>query len=75
MEKKEIERDLLFALEFATAAISLYIAWQILARDVAFRELRMRYFRGVSRTATKVADRASIMALNANTAYWQTAQR
>lgn len=75
MEKKEIERDLLFALEFATAAISLYIAWQILARDVAFRELRMRYFRGVSRTATKVADRASVMALNANTAYWQTAQR
>ena len=75
MTRADTERDILFAAEFASALLGLYIAWRMFRDEDSFKELRMRYFRSVSRTAKKVADGASVIAAQADTAYWATTNR
>ena len=75
MTRADTERDILFAAEFASALLGLYIAWKMFRDEDSFKELRMRYFRTVSRTAKKVADGAYVIAAEADTAYWATTNR
>jgi hypothetical protein len=74
-ERSDIERDILFVAEFVSAAVTLYFMWQLVKNDASFTELRMRYFRALSRGSKKVAEKASVIAANADTAYWSVAQR
>jgi len=73
--RADIERDILFMAELASALIGLYIAFKMLKDEDSFKELRMRYFRTVSRTAKKVANGAAVIAAQADTAYWATTNR
>lgn len=74
-ERSDVERDILFVAEFVSAAVGLYFTWQLLKSEDSFREIRMRYFRAIARTSKVVADKASELAANADTAYWSTATR
>lgn len=73
--KSEIERDILFVAELLSAVVGLYFTWQLVKTDDSFREFRMRYFRTVSRASKTIADKASTVAANADTAYWSVANR
>lgn len=75
MKRGQIERDMLFALEFVTGVMSLLIAVRLLGGQDSMRVLRMRYLRAVSRSANRVADKATTIANSANTAYWTVAQK
>ena len=72
-ERSEVERDVLFVAELVSAAVTLYFTWQLVKNDDSFKEIRMRYFRGVSRVSKTVAEKASTIAANADTAYWSVA--
>jgi len=73
--RADTERDILFMAELTSALIGLYIAFKMLKDEDSFKELRMRYFRTVSRTAKKVSENASVIAAKADTAYWATTNR
>lgn len=70
MDTQKAQRNALFAVEFATAAILFGVAvWQM-SPDFR-RQVAMRGYRLVSRTAKHQADTLSRVATAADTAYWR----
>lgn len=68
---QEIERSVIYALEIATAVVSLYVVLRVALGPDVFTRLKMGTARTVARTAKRQADTWTVVAGKADTVYWQ----
>lgn len=70
MNNEEVRRNVLFAVEITTALILLSIAASSISADVR-RQIMMRGYRIIARSAKRGANKLSHVATAADTAYWR----
>ncbi len=68
---ERIQKNIIYALEIATAVASLYLVLRVMVGPDAVTRIRMGSARAVSRVAKRQADVWTEIAGKADTAYWQ----